>query len=68
VIDGFFPRARTPLCARRLRRALAVGRAAGGDDASEARFWSAEAALEAVDWSETRRVIRLALQQASSPA
>ncbi len=39
------------------------GEARAGDDAAEARFWPAERALELVQWSETRRIIALALER-----
>jgi 8-oxo-dGTP diphosphatase len=68
VIDGFFPEhGRHYVLVDYAARWLS-GEPRPGDDASEARFWPAEAALGVVDWAETRRVIRLALQQASSPA
>ena len=39
------------------------GEAKGGDDAMEARFWPAAEALRQVEWSETRRIIALALER-----
>ena len=39
------------------------GEARAGDDAAEARFWPASEALEQVQWSETRRIIALALER-----
>jgi 8-oxo-dGTP diphosphatase len=67
VIDGLFPSADGPG-----RHFVLVDYAARwvsgeprpGDDAAEALFWPAEAAIAAVDWSETKRVIRLALERA----
>lgn len=34
-----------------------------GDDAAEARFWPVAAAIELVQWSETKRIIALALER-----
>lgn len=67
VIDGIFPSAVGPS-----RHFVLVDYAARwtageprpGDDAAEARFWPAEEAVAAVDWAETKRVIRLALERA----
>ena len=39
------------------------GEPAAGDDATEARFWPLTDALALVQWSETRRIIRLALER-----
>jgi 8-oxo-dGTP diphosphatase len=46
------------------------GEPVGGDDALEARFWPAAQALELVRWSETKRLIALALErlQAAGPS
>lgn len=65
VIDGLFP-PRHFLLVDYAARWLS-GEPRAGDDAADARFWPAEAAIAAVDWDETRRVIRLALQRALSP-
>jgi 8-oxo-dGTP diphosphatase len=62
VIDGLFP-PRHYLLVDYAARWLA-GEPRAGDDAAEARFWPAEAAIDTVDWSETKRVIRLALERA----
>jgi len=40
-----------------------AGEAVAGDDAAEARFFSLEEALALVEWEETRRVIREAVQR-----
>jgi 8-oxo-dGTP diphosphatase len=40
-----------------------AGEPAAGDDAAEARFWPAEQAIELVGWSETRRIIALAVER-----
>jgi 8-oxo-dGTP diphosphatase len=39
------------------------GEPAAGDDAAEARFWPAAEAMALVRWSETRRIIALALER-----
>jgi 8-oxo-dGTP diphosphatase len=39
------------------------GEPVGGDDAVEARFWPAAEALDLVRWSETQRIIKLALER-----
>ncbi len=39
------------------------GEPKAGDDASEARFWPAPDAIGLVRWSETRRIIALALER-----
>ena len=39
------------------------GEPLGGDDALEARFWPAAEAIRLVQWSETRRIIALALER-----
>ena len=67
VIDGLFPSPDGPG-----RHFVLVdygarwisGEPRPGDDASDARFWPAEDAIAAVDWSETKRIIRLALDRA----
>jgi 8-oxo-dGTP diphosphatase len=61
VIDGFFPGRHYLLIDYAAR--WVSGEPVAGDDAAEARFWPAEAALDVVDWSETKRVIRLALER-----
>ncbi len=66
VIDGLFPGRHYLLVDYAARWVSGEPRA--GDDAADARFWPAEAAIAAVDWGETKRVIRLALLQASSRA
>ncbi len=39
------------------------GEPVAGDDATEARFWPAQEALELVTWSETKRIIALAIER-----
>ena len=38
------------------------GEPLAGDDAAEARFWPADQAVDLVAWSETKRIIRLAVE------
>ena len=62
VVDGLFPPRHYLLIDYAARWRSGEPRA--GDDAAEARFWPAAAAIELVDWEETKRVIRLALERA----
>lgn len=62
VIDGFFLPERHYLLVDYAARWIA-GQPRAGDDASEARFWSVDEALGLVEWSETSRVIRLAVER-----
>ena len=39
------------------------GEPVAGDDATEARFWPAREALGLVTWSETKRIIALAIER-----
>ena len=41
------------------------GEAVAGDDAMEARFWPAAEALALVKWTETKRIIALAVERFS---
>ena len=67
VIDGFFPEHGRHFVLVDYAARWLSGEPRPGDDAADARFWPAEEAIEAVDWDETRRVIRLALSRAGSP-
>ena len=40
----------------------------GGDDAAEAAFWPAATALELVQWTQTRRIIALAIERFGASA
>jgi 8-oxo-dGTP diphosphatase len=68
VVDGLFTSRTTGETTRHYvmidyaARWLA-GEAVAGDDAAEARFFSLEEALALVEWEETRRVIREAVQR-----
>jgi 8-oxo-dGTP diphosphatase len=66
VVDGLFDDASGALERHYLLVDYAVrwtaGEAVAGDDAADARFWPAEEALRLVKWSETRRIISMALE------
>ena len=67
VVDGLFEGADGALESHYLLVDYAVrwrsGEPMAGDDAAEARFWPADEAIALVRWSETRRIIRLALER-----
>lgn len=67
VVDGLFPGADGAPERHYVLVDYAVrwrsGEPVGGDDAAEARFWPAEEAMALVRWSETRRIIALALDR-----
>ncbi|MDO1558418.1 NUDIX hydrolase [Brevundimonas sp. 2R-24] len=60
VVDGLFPPRHYVLIDYAAR--WLAGEPRPGDDAAEARFFPLDAALKAVAWAETRRVIRAAGQ------
>lgn len=63
VVDGVFPEhGRHYVLIDYAARWLA-GEPTPGDDAAEARFFPVEQALALVDWSETRRIIALAVER-----
>ena len=67
VVDGLFRSADGALQSHYLLVDYAVrwraGEPVGGDDALEARFWPADEAGALVQWSETQRIIRLAMNR-----
>ena len=67
VVDGLFGDAAGALERHYLLVDFAAlwisGEPRAGDDASEAAFWPPGQALELVQWSETRRIIALALER-----
>jgi 8-oxo-dGTP diphosphatase len=67
VVDGLFPDAKGDVERHYLLVDYAArwtaGEPVGGDDALEARFWPATEAMALVQWSETRRIITLALER-----
>ena len=67
VIDGFFLPERHYLLVDYAAR-WTGGEPRPGDDAAEARFWPVEDAIAVVDWDETRRVIRLAVERFGAEA
>lgn len=62
VVDGVFPEASRHYVLIDYLAEWIAGDPVAGDDAAEAAFLSSEAALEAVAWSETRRIIGRALE------
>ena len=62
VVDGIFPEAGRHYVLIDYLAEWAGGEPVAGDDAAEAAFMPVEAALTMVPWSETRRVIGLAVK------
>nr|WP_314429056.1 NUDIX hydrolase [uncultured Brevundimonas sp.] len=60
VIDGLFPEAGRHYVLIDYAAIWTGGEPVAGDDAAEAVFFPLEEALQRVDWSETRRIIRQA--------
>lgn len=60
VVDGLFPEIGRHYVLIDYLARWTAGEPRAGDDAAEARWWPIEAAIAAVDWEETRRVIELA--------
>jgi len=67
VVDGVFPPDRHYVLIDYAARWVS-GEPRAGDDAAEAHFWPLEQALELVQWSETVRVIRQAVELSNSLA
>jgi 8-oxo-dGTP diphosphatase len=61
VVDGLFGERHYVLVDYAVRWTSGDPRA--GDDATEAAFWPAGTAIDLVDWSETKRIIALALER-----
>ena len=61
VVDGLFGERHYVLVDYAVR--WTSGDARAGDDATEAAFWPAGTAIGLVDWSETKRIIALALER-----
>jgi 8-oxo-dGTP diphosphatase len=61
VVDGLFGERHYVLVDYAVRWTSGVVRA--GDDAADAAFWPHDEAIGLVEWSETRRVIALAVEQ-----
>ena len=62
VVDGLFPEAARHYVLIDYLAEWAGGEPVAGDDAAEAAFMSADAAMAGVLWSETRRIIAEALE------
>ena len=62
VVDGIFPDAGRHYVLIDYVAEWIAGEPVAGDDATEAAFHSREAAMAAVAWSETRRVIARAIE------
>ena len=67
MIDGFFLPERHYLLVDYAAR-WTGGEPRAGDDAAEARFWPVDEALALVQWDETARVIRLAVERYGAEA
>ena len=61
VVDGLFGERHYVLVDYAVR--WTSGEPSAGDDATEAAFWPADEAVRLVDWSETKRIIALALER-----
>lgn len=64
VVDGLFPEAGRHYVLIDYAARWIAGEPVAGDDAAEAAFFPFETALAKVDWSETRRIIRMARRMA----
>ena len=60
VVDGLFGDRHYVLIDYAVR--WVSGEARAGDDAADAAFWPAAEAIRLVDWSETKRIIALAIE------
>ncbi|MFE9083587.1 NUDIX hydrolase [Brevundimonas sp. NPDC003935] len=58
VVDGLFPEAGRHYVLIDYAAVWTCGQPVAGDDAAEAAFFPLEEALQRVDWSETRRILR----------
>jgi 8-oxo-dGTP diphosphatase len=61
VVDGLYGERHYVLVDYAVR--WSSGEPAAGDDAAEAAFWLAERAIDLVCWSETKRIIALAVER-----
>ena len=65
VVDGLFPEAGRHYVLIDYAAVWTHGEPVAGDDAAEAGFFPLEGAMQRVDWSETRRIIRCASAMAA---
>ena len=65
VVDGLFPEAGRHYVLIDYAAAWLAGEPVAGDDALEARFVALDQVEALIDWSETRRVIRMAIEAAT---
>ncbi|RZJ38227.1 MAG: phosphohydrolase, partial [Brevundimonas sp.] len=65
VIDGLFPDAGRHYVLIDYAAEWRSGEPVAGDDALEARFVALDQVEALIDWSETRRVIRMAIEAAT---
>ena len=61
VVDGLFGERHYVLIDYAVR--WTSGEARAGDDAADAAFWPAAEAIRRVDWSETKRIIAVAIER-----
>ena len=61
VVDGLFPEAGRHYVLIDYSARWLSGDPVAGDDAAEARFFALDEVERLVDWSETRRIIRMAV-------
>ena len=66
VVDGLFPEAGCHYVLIDYWAQWISGEPVAGDDAAEARFFDIDDALALVDWDETRRMIRSAVEVQSN--
>jgi 8-oxo-dGTP diphosphatase len=66
VVDGLFPEAGRHYVLIDYAAEWIAGEPHAGDDATEARFFPLQQALDRVRWSETRRIISLAAEKITS--
>lgn len=67
VVDGIFPEAGMHYVLIDYAARWLSGEPVAGDDAAEARFWPVSEIDAVIDWSETRRIIREAVEGARGP-
>lgn len=68
VVDGLFPAERRHYVLIDYAARWRSGEPLPGDDAAEADFLTLDQALDRVEWDETRRILRLAVERFASQA